>query len=310
MNASLRALLSHVIDYAGLFPPAKLPLDQAIRNYARDRQEADAWMLGRFVIATADLGQLAPYRGGLAAGLVPVGLAAVGRGGDGMRSVQFGVADDMKAAAPFGPAAGGLSVEVLECRGPLDPETATAAVALSPPLTLYYEIVFSGDWRPALGATAAALADRNARRPSWRPGRAGLKLRTGGLDASAFPTIEEVATVIAACRDAGVPLKFTAGMHHPIRRFDAGLNTQMHGFINVFVAGVLAHARRLDEEALRAVLADEDPDHFAFTDAGLSWQDHHASIVEIADARRDFVTSFGSCSFDEPRDDLRALGWL
>ena len=55
MNASLRALLSGVVDYAGLFPPAQLPLDQAIRNYARYRQEADAWMLGRFVIPVSRL---------------------------------------------------------------------------------------------------------------------------------------------------------------------------------------------------------------------------------------------------------------
>src|SRR5579859_2639421 len=79
MNASLRALLSNVIDYAGLFPPAALPLDQALGNYARYRQGPDAWMLGRFVIAATALGQLAPYRGGLAAGFVPVGLAGAGR---------------------------------------------------------------------------------------------------------------------------------------------------------------------------------------------------------------------------------------
>src|SRR5271156_4630318 len=55
MNASLRALISGAIDYAGLFTPTGLPLDQAIRNYARYRQEDDAWMLGRFVISAARL---------------------------------------------------------------------------------------------------------------------------------------------------------------------------------------------------------------------------------------------------------------
>ena len=68
--------------------------------------------------------------------------------------------------------------------------------------------------------------------------------------------------------------------------------------------------RGLDEVTLRAVIADEDPSHFRFTDDRLSWKDAAASTAEIAAARRDFVTSFGSCSFDEPRDDLRALGWL
>ena len=62
MNASLRALLSGVVDYAGLFPPAGLPLDQAIRNYARYRQGSDAWMLGRFVIPAARLAEFGVSR--------------------------------------------------------------------------------------------------------------------------------------------------------------------------------------------------------------------------------------------------------
>ena len=33
MPPTLKALLEHVIDYAGLFPPAKLSLDESVRNY-------------------------------------------------------------------------------------------------------------------------------------------------------------------------------------------------------------------------------------------------------------------------------------
>src|SRR5260370_14371597 len=61
MNASLRALLAGIVDYAGLFPPAQLPLDQAIRDYARYRTEPEAWMLGRFVIPASQLGDLHRY---------------------------------------------------------------------------------------------------------------------------------------------------------------------------------------------------------------------------------------------------------
>ena len=107
-----------------------------------------------------------------------------------------------------------------------------------------------------------------------------------------------------------MPLKFTAGLHHPIRHFDTALQTYMHGFINVFTAGVLAHARGLGEADLRAVLADEDPAAFVFSDDGLRWRDWPLPRRRSPPARTDFVTSFGSCSFDEPRDDLRALGWM
>ena len=66
----------------------------------------------------------------------------------------------------------------------------------------------------------------------------------------------------------------------------------------------------LDAEALRPILEDEDPAHFHFEDAGLSWRDLRATTDEVAAARKRAVTSFGSCSFDEPREDLRTLGLL
>ncbi|MEO7458230.1 MAG: hypothetical protein ABIY52_18365, partial [Gemmatimonadaceae bacterium] len=58
--AALRALLAGLIDYAGLFPPAALPLPEVARNYAAYRSSADAWALGRLVLPAARLAELAP----------------------------------------------------------------------------------------------------------------------------------------------------------------------------------------------------------------------------------------------------------
>src|SRR5262249_54443685 len=123
--------------------------------------------------------------------------------------------------------------------------------SLGPPsMTPYYEIACGPEWPPAVSAVRHILAsDRKApharRRRRCKPG--GIKGRWGGLGASAFPSPEQVAFALVACRDAGVPLKATAGLHHPLRHFDAGVKAKMHGFLNVFGAGALAHARRLDE---------------------------------------------------------------
>ena len=51
MTNSLRALLTRLIDYAGLFPPAALTMQDAVRNYARYREGEHAWALGKFVVA-------------------------------------------------------------------------------------------------------------------------------------------------------------------------------------------------------------------------------------------------------------------
>ena len=135
------------------------------------------------------------------------------------------------------------------------------------------------------------------------------KIRTGGITPDAFPAIENIAEFLRACKAKGVAFKATAGLHHPLRCVrpltyepNAPLGT-MHGFLNVFIAATL-----LDHAD--AILAENDPSAFAFNDDGASWRGHRVSTVEIVATRRDFATSFGSCSFEEPIQDLKALGWL
>jgi hypothetical protein len=51
---SAEALFARLIDYAGLFPPAALPMAEAVRGYDRYRRGEHAWMLGRFVVPAAN----------------------------------------------------------------------------------------------------------------------------------------------------------------------------------------------------------------------------------------------------------------
>src|SRR5262249_54965834 len=77
MSPAVRALLTGSIDYAGLFPPAGLPMEQAIRNYARYRTEAETWVLGRFVCPAARVGELTPFMDELFSKGAPLAIAAV-----------------------------------------------------------------------------------------------------------------------------------------------------------------------------------------------------------------------------------------
>jgi hypothetical protein len=84
----------------------------------------------------------------------------------------------------------------------------------------------------------------------------------------------------------------------------------MHGFVNVLLADALVCAGRAAEAELVQLLGDADPTHFKFDDSGVAWTDLRVSTAEVSQARGTSVLSIGSCSFDEPRDDLRALGWM
>jgi len=55
---SAKALFSGLIDYAGLFPPAALPMADAVRKYDAYRRGEHAWMLGRFVVPVAKIGEV------------------------------------------------------------------------------------------------------------------------------------------------------------------------------------------------------------------------------------------------------------
>jgi hypothetical protein len=295
MLPSVRAFLSGIIDYAGLFPPAKLPLDRAVANYAKYRASSDAWMLGRFVIPAARLAELEPILSQVAM-RAPITLSVLGRGGETGEAFRSGLVADLEAINTLRQDAA-AAIDAYEVK-----------LATSVLLTLAAEGL---QWPDGMSVFCeVSPADVTSSPPAVADIGAGVKLRCGGLAASDFPEPDQVARVITACRDNRLPLKFTAGLHYPIRRFDRGLQTKMHGFINVFGASILAGARHLAEDRIRAILEDEDPSNFGFDEIGFGWKDHHVLIDEIIAARREFVVSFGSCSFDEPREDLREMGLL
>ena len=91
--------------------------------------------------------------------------------------------------------------------------------------------------------------------------------------------------------------------------FRSEVETKMHGFLNVLGAAVLSAEHDWDEVQTAAMLDDEDATLFSFSDESFAWREWKIATDQIT-ARRKFVTSFGSCSFDEPREDLRALKLL
>lgn len=58
MPDARRALLGEFIDHAPLFPPASLPLEEALEDHRRARESRHAWMVRRFVAPASRLGEL------------------------------------------------------------------------------------------------------------------------------------------------------------------------------------------------------------------------------------------------------------
>jgi hypothetical protein len=308
MRESVRALLAGIIDYAGLFPPAKLELRQALENYATYHAGPDAWMLGRFVCPVGQVLQAdavlrergVPPRFSVLARAEESYAALLGRLRQDAPGLTSHVLDTWEIRLP-------LADPAEECGSALREMLSDADEILRPlcATTIFFEAGIGSE--AAISSFCRTLKEHNERTGNVR---VGYKLRTGGLERLAFPTPEQVCEVLIACRDTGLPLKFTAGLHHSVRQFDPGVGTHAYGFFNVFGAALLADALALDRGTIRAILLEEDPTAFSFTDAEFAWRDRRIAADVVRTLRRDRVISFGSCSFSEPSEDLRALELL
>lgn len=302
--AALHALLAGSIDYAGLFPPASLSLQPALTNHAHYVRDSDAWMLGAFILpvgkfedAAADLTLFnVAHR---------LNISALGPKTD--RPAEFVAALHSAAAAIRGlQSQHGAIASVTQLEMPLP---AQPGATISEAYEAVGDLPMPVFWESAPDEAERTIEGLAQYRRDTASTTFGFKLRTGGVVASAFPSSIQIARALVAASAQRVPIKFTAGLHHPVRQFHSSVQTTMHGFINVLGGGVMATEHGWDAVQTGAILDEEDATAFGFSDDAFTWREWQISTDRIR-AHRQLVTSFGSCSFDEPREDLRALKLL
>ncbi|MBT8487071.1 MAG: hypothetical protein HKO59_01200 [Phycisphaerales bacterium] len=298
MPEGLVALVSNLIDYAGLFPPAGLDMTTTVANYAAYLAGDENWMLERLVLPVArfDEFEAATPRLPRDDDAEPWPITAITvPAADPRLEEDLARIDAFNVTHATGEA--GLAVvDAIELRSGASDDIERALDLVPDSIFPFFELPRAADPRGLLAAIVG--------------GEAGAKIRTGGVTADLYPDVDTVARFIACCAAADVAFKATAGLHHPLRHRSETTGAMEFGFLNVFVAAALALNRELDASTMTAVLEASDIDAFTFDDDGLAFEDHRLSVEEIEDARLSFAISFGSCSFDEPRADLRELGLL
>ena len=298
MNHSLRDLLSGLIDYAGLFPPAALDMSTATRKYAEHREGEYRWALGRFVLPVARLDEFEKA----AEGMLPSGaqeiddfwrLSALG-GGD--------LSSDLNRIAEFNQKrAGAAVIDTIEIKAGRAGDIENAMSLTPAKFTPYFEIPINGD--PA--ELIKSVAETEAR----------AKVRTGGVTADSFPSSFDLARFIKICAEEDVPFKATAGLHHPLRSVNRltyapdSASAMMHGFLNVFLAAAFAQSG-IDVDRLVELLEEKSPEVFQFDSGGVTWRDEMIVRGQLRNSRNLLAIAFGSCSFEEPIEDLKKIGLL
>ncbi|HZF40124.1 MAG TPA: hypothetical protein VE715_14955 [Blastocatellia bacterium] len=304
MNHSLRDLLLGLIDYAGLFPPAALDMPTATRKYAEYRESEYRWALGRFVVPVARLDEFEKA----AEGILPDGgwegddvwrLSALG--GDDLSSDLHRIAEFNKKRATPDSHAGAAVIDTIEIKAGRPSDIENAMKLMPAKLAPYFEIPIGDDPTELI----KSVAETEAR----------AKVRTGGVTADAFPSSFDLARFIKICAEEDLPFKATAGLHHPLRSVNKltyapdSASTMMHGFLNVFLAAAFAQ-NGMDVNRLVELLEEKSPEAFQFDSGCVTWRDEMIVRGQLRNSRNLLAIAFGSCSFEEPIEDLKKIGLL
>lgn len=274
--------LRGLFDHAGMFPPAQKPLPAALADAAAfPRLLHRPGLVGANLVLPfpqwpqlddAALAQ-AGFQGECRVALVGVPLA---QALDAARAVGL-----HNQRTPHRPA---VSLEV-HAEGDVDQAQVKALVRAAAGVPVFLEPKWPADH---LRSEAARLC-RNL-----KAGGAGLKVRCAGPTALDRPAL---AAALIAAADAGIPLKATQGLHHPVPR--PGFP---HGFLGLLAAFRLRQARGPAFGEALACLGESDVHAFTLQD-GIAWRGHR---VDAASLPRLPAFAIGSCSLAEPDDDLMA----
>ena len=329
---AIHALMSGLVDYAGLFPPAKLSMEKCVANYAKYAASSDAWMLGRFILPVSKIEEFRKHSAPHLAkrwseeedcgGAWPISAIIDGDLDEDLDSVFAFNAEHAEER-------NGLAViDAIEIKVP--PTSETDAAPSLGFIEAALEIMAEGVY-PFFELGVARLSEpggANARLgdPGYPDVRgaiaalsgadAGAKCRTGGITPGAIPSSRAVAEFIVACAQADVPFKATAGLHHAVRAeqpltYEPGCpRAVMHGFLNVFVAAAMVREYRIDAEAAAKILEETDARKFLITPESVTWGPGEVGTESLERTREMFALSYGSCSFDEPVQELRGLGLI
>lgn len=272
-----RALFISLVNDAALFPPAKLPMEEALEAHGRHRGGEHADLVGPFLVGVPAVGDL---------------VSAV------------------RAGAPEPPAVG-----LVARPGTASADTDAALTtlrALDGPRVVSLDTAWHPGWRnlDVAGVTVhlevgredqTVALDDIASATGFVDARA--KFRTGPTPDWTWPDAAELAAFVIGAGERYLPFVLTGGLHHVVRGEHAvdGRVEEQHGLLNVLVA-VHASAGGADEQTVRELL--EIRDAGALADIVAGW-----SSPDVAAVRAAFA-GYGCCDVTDPLGELGELGLI
>lgn len=306
MTKALENGLKSIIDYAGVFPPARLPLENAVLEFAGfDRTKS--LLVNRFVVPSGSLSRLSSFLNGMPKSEMQISLSVTGKGGLTLDEWETNLEVDAKAMTEFENSCGLAQIDSFEIKIPALSSLETCINDLSgfDHIDRFIEIPWCDpDGEPRYLDAIESAADMRENEEFF------LKARTGGEMATSYPSPEELGEWIHRCVQLDVPFKLTAGLHEPITHINKDSSSQyQYGFLNVLFSVGLALKEDLLVDELLLVLRETSSNEFNCTGEKWVYRDMTLDFDDIL-ASRELFLGFGSCSVDEPVAGLKKMNCL
>jgi hypothetical protein len=307
-----RALFHALFDDAAVFPPALVPLPQAVADHVARQGSSYAGsggLVGPLLLPSSAVEDFLKLR------RPQLAVAVIARPG-----TDLGLVGDALARLHESPDVGVSDVGVSDV-GVSDVIVSGVEIGWSPAWHRVRALLAREGWGSSLSVEVPrgadlerALSDLQEHADDANPVQA--KFRTGSTPDQPVPTPTEVANFIRACVDRDLGFKLTGGLHHAISTTtavstttestsrpstSAGVEDQF-GFLNVIAATRWALAHGAEVPEMESLLSQRDPVPILDIITRMSAAD--ASVV------RAFFTAYGCCAVMDPIGDLVALGLI
>ncbi len=306
--------LKDIIDYAGLFPPAKLSATDAVAEFLemnsnsqlkglfkrfvfplnrREELEAEFQKHPHQEVPLSLLGQPAPEQKDALATLHLVESASQS---EAWKTGKF-QCDSLEVKLPS------LSSFDWSSEWKEFGNCFAEFRARHPHITLYVEQDWQ-DMRQVGVDRFASLAQTH--------GGLCLKIRTGGLTEESIPPPDSLANVLSWIVSSGLALKCTAGLHAALRETSPRFHFEMHGFLNVQACVGLLQAWKKCGKAPNLVLCLETLGAQTLPELTAAVKKSEVgvnSLSELLQNARSTFHSFGSCSVKEPFESLESVNF-
>lgn len=249
MNQVMHFLTEHLFDYAGLFPPAKLSLTQALSNFFKYQNHPYQTMLGKFILP---IQKHMEYLSLTKRHQESIPLSVILSSPSSVSMIDQTLQKDCQNLETIHDQSRISSIdsfEIVFSHEFYDQEElalqehfqkifAFLSNAVEKECDFFCEIPYLDN--KTLNNFFSFVQKFNLQNQS---NKISIKLRTGGVTPDLVPSAETLSSILFLLGKYKLPFKVTAGLHIPVPNYNKAVGTKMHGFLNVLLGGMLSFLR-------------------------------------------------------------------